>query len=35
VPRPPPQALAAWVLARELGRPVTIAELWCHYLHNR
>ena len=28
VPRPPLPALAAWVLARELGRPVTIAELW-------
>lgn len=28
VPRPPLPALAAWVLSRELGRPVTIAELW-------
>ncbi|MGH3872817.1 MAG: carph-isopro domain-containing protein [Pseudonocardiaceae bacterium] len=28
VPRPPLPELAAWVLARELGRPVTPAELW-------
>jgi hypothetical protein len=28
VPRPPLPALAAWVLSCELGRPVTIAELW-------
>jgi hypothetical protein len=28
VPRPPLPALAAWVLSRELGRPVTVAQLW-------
>jgi hypothetical protein len=28
VPRPPLPALTAWVLSRELGRPITIAELW-------
>lgn len=28
VPRPPLPALAAWVLSLELGRPITIAELW-------
>ncbi|MGQ0773076.1 MAG: carph-isopro domain-containing protein [Pseudonocardiales bacterium] len=28
VPRPPLPELAAWVLSRELGRPVTVAELW-------
>ena len=28
VPRPPLPALAAWVLSRELGRPVSVAELW-------
>ncbi len=27
-PRPPLPELAAWVLSRELGRPVTAAELW-------
>ncbi len=27
-PRPPLPQLAAWVLSRELGRPVTVAELW-------
>lgn len=28
VPRPPLPTLTAWVLAQELGRPVTVAELW-------
>ena len=28
VPRPPLPQLTAWVLSRELGRPVTVAELW-------
>lgn len=28
VPRPPLPELTAWVLSRELGRPVTVAELW-------
>jgi hypothetical protein len=28
VPRPPLPALVAWVLSRELGRPVSVAELW-------
>ncbi|MGH3898179.1 MAG: carph-isopro domain-containing protein [Pseudonocardiaceae bacterium] len=28
IPRPPLPELAAWVLSRELGRPVTVAELW-------
>ncbi|MGH3974425.1 MAG: carph-isopro domain-containing protein [Pseudonocardiaceae bacterium] len=28
IPRPPLPELAAWVLSRELGRPVTAAELW-------
>ncbi len=28
IPRPPLPELAAWVLSRELGRPVTPAELW-------
>jgi hypothetical protein len=28
VPRQPLPALTAWVLSRELGRPVTVAELW-------
>lgn len=28
VPRPPLPALTAWVLSRELARPITIAELW-------
>ncbi|MCE7009309.1 hypothetical protein LWC34_41820 [Kibdelosporangium philippinense] len=28
VPRAPLPALVAWVLSRELGQPVTVAELW-------
>lgn len=28
VPRPPLPALVAWVLSRNLGRSVTVAELW-------
>ncbi len=28
IPRPPLPELAAWVLSRELGRPVAAAELW-------
>lgn len=28
VPRPPLPTLVAWVLSRELGRPVSVAELW-------
>ena len=28
VPRPPLPTLTAWVFAQELGRPVTVAELW-------
>ncbi|HEX3811768.1 MAG TPA: hypothetical protein VHX59_02910 [Mycobacteriales bacterium] len=28
VPRPPLPALVAWVLTRELGRPVTATQLW-------
>ncbi|MDQ3150682.1 MAG: transcriptional regulator, partial [Actinomycetota bacterium] len=27
-PRPPLPTVTAWVLSRELGRPVTVAELW-------